>query len=212
MAGHVFWACCGEPPTGSAAYFVAPLGQKPAQLMHGERIEQAPVSLPRELSVARHEAAHGVVSLICGGRIESLTIDGQAIAYTPDVPDQHRALVYLAGDAATEWHSGRIARVDDNVLADWLAGIRNCGGGSCDRCRAVRHSVVATRHASDDVILADIRRNERLAGLLVRMPQVWAAICAIAARLMAAGSLDGATATAIALSHFSPAALRPFLS
>lgn len=207
-----FYACCGEEPTeGAAACFAAPAGIVPAISMIGERLDQPAISRPRCLRIARHESAHAVLALIAGVHVEHIEIDPACICRTAQFDGSGRVAFLLAGPAADAWHRSAIAGMSEEAIKPWIAGIRMLRGGSCDHCRAIRSALVETRHADDATVIAAFRHHERLAGLIVRHPAVWAAICDIADRLMAAGSLDGASATEIALSHINLAEFRPFL-
>jgi hypothetical protein len=222
MVYYQVFRCCQQHPLSanpedapppSAGARVAPVAaansetDKRTMYLAGAPIDGCVVRLRRSRATAFHEGGHAAVHLALGNRIIRATIDGQAhvggggrLLYPGNV------IVALAGDAAEAWLRSELARAPDDELPAWVGGIRNLCGGSCDRCRAIRQCVVGTRHAPDADVIATFRRLENCAGMIVRSPEVWAAITELAGALMARGTLGSRAINTICARYFQPGA------
>lgn len=171
-----------------------------------------PVALPareRQEADAFHEAGHVAVGLGLGWAADVVTIDD-----APHVrwragcrPLAEIAAVALAGGIAERWHVRLILRPHDNALMAVMARVRGLAGGSCDACRAARAAIVETGHGPDVVAIARMRDLELWTIETVKGPQIWAAIRAIAAELMAEGTLNDDTVETICREFFKPGGL-----
>lgn len=217
---HLF-RCCQQHPlsTGSddapprAGCWAAPIGggadeaAKPDFYLSGPLIEGRTVRLSRSRTNAFHEAAHAIIYLALGARVAKATIDGQPLVrHVGTVPYPANVVAILAGDAGAAWARSEIAKAPDDELASWVGGIRNLCGGSCDRCKAVRICLVGTTLAPDDEVVATFRYLENATGMIVRSPQVWAAISELADALMSRGTLGSRAILKICRRHFEPGA------
>lgn len=208
---HVFH-CCREAPTSLPSAIlpgpykrVAPAGMVPRGIAIGAMVEGQTYHSSRCREHAIHEAGHAAVTIALGNSVSRVTIDGQPhMRGATSRSRAGRVILILAGDAAQAWATSTIAQMPDADLAAWVVGIRNLRGSSCDRCQAVRTAIVMTGQAPDDVVTAEFKRLEALAGFAVRHPQVWPAIVEIADALMGRGTVLGRTAEKICRRHFEP--------
>lgn len=171
MTGEThFRACCSDARErrGAAAPLLSDAIGKfiPADL----ELPEVPAALVRQpANAARHEVAHVLVTLALGGTVGKVTIEGQGCAEVrlPDMaPWTHTVAVDLAGDAATV---GDLTASD----LDWhVRAVRNCGGGRCDRCNAVRSLVVGLRHPPNEAVIAEFRRIEATLAAFFSRPEI----------------------------------------
>lgn len=217
MTEFQLFRCCQQHPLSadpdeaspppSAGGWLAPIGEKCTVHLSGPLIEGRLVKPSRSRSVALHEASHAAVAIAIGVRVISATIDAQPhVTGGRRLTREANIIFFLAGLAGEAWARSELARVPDDELRAWVAGIRNLGGGGCDRCVAVRQCVVGTRHASDDVVVAAFRYLENLTGMIVRSPLVWAAITELADALMRRGTLGTRAIRTICRRNFEPGA------
>ncbi len=188
-----FRACCSDAAAelGSDAPAlradIAPLLEADASLP----VVRMPVA-PPSLEICAHELAHVAASLAAGGRCDQVSVaDGQFFARTSseNVPWRLRALSLLSGSVAELWMRRTVAPIPPEELGWYLRAVRNCGGGICDSCRAVRVTTVALRHPPDEVVIAEIRRIERAAQEFVTSPRNWYWISKLANILQECGTM-----------------------
>lgn len=149
--------CCGDAHErhGEAAPLLG--AEMPRLIPADEALPIAALPARFPANTARHEIGHALATILLGGTVGKITIEGQPCAECR-LPDsarwRHRVAVDLAGDAAT------VGELADPELLWHLAAVRNCGGGHCDRCNATRQIVVGLRHPPDEDVIAEFRRIE----------------------------------------------------
>jgi hypothetical protein len=194
-------ACCKRP---AAAFFSTPDAPRD-RFRSGE---EAPVIAvldeppPPEEAVAHHEAAHGLVFHAYGVPIDRITITGQAHvdADTMQLPLPERAMMFLAGPAATDAYRGWLTTLFAEELDAFFERVDEVVMGSCDECQAALIATVAGNCTGCDRA-SIFREAERRANEFVRLPTVRAAIRALAAALMQQHTLIGADAHSI-INHY----------
>jgi len=205
MADSVaYFACC--PDEEAMGELVAPTGATPVSERHGPMLRAA--TPPQRCSgMGYHEAGHAICALALGGTALSATIDMQPHAMTGGpMPLEARIGVYVAGDVAQRWRDRRIFRPLDADLMPILRRVDDCKGGSCDFCAALRLCTLLAPNGDLDGALAVYRQiEERTIDLMTRR-EIAAAVAALAARLMAVGTVHEAEIMTIAERHFAPGA------
>jgi hypothetical protein len=196
-------ACCA----GSARAPSPPMLSADMAMTAGPRVALPPRA--RDEADAHHEAGHCAVGIALGWSVVAVTIDGLAhVRWAAGCrPLAEAAAVAMAGAVAERWRVRWIVRPDDRALMADLARVRGLSGGSCDACRAARACVVETHHAADATVIARLREIESLTINAVKAPPIWAAIQALATKLMAEGTQEGAAVEAICKRFFNPGAL-----
>src|SRR4051794_27692262 len=102
MTDLALFLCCREP-VADDQFWLSPLGAQPTDLDIGEATGEV-VPLRRDVANARHEAAHAIVQIALGGKIETATIDGPSfVKAEPGLPRSSRVVMLLAGPAADAW-------------------------------------------------------------------------------------------------------------
>lgn len=153
-----------------------------------EAVEPIIVETRRSTFAARHEVGHAIVTAVLGGEVGRVTILGQALAecrMPADAPWSHRVAVDLAGDAAT------VGELPEAELKWHIGAVRMCGGGLCDRCRAVRSITVGLRHPPDDQVIGEFRRMEAALAEFFARPEVRSLVSDIAWDLFDEGTITG---------------------
>jgi hypothetical protein len=158
---------------------------------------------------AFHEAGHCAVGIALGWPVVAVTIDGPAhVRWVGGCrPRAEVAAVAMAGAIAERWRNRWIVRPDDKALLADLARVRGLEGGACDQCRAARAAIVETGHGPDAAAINRLRDLELWTIDAIKSPPIWAAIRALATKLMAEGTQDGAGVEAICGDFFPPGAL-----
>lgn len=211
MAEFAIFRCCSRSPIdmsdrGAASPYagLASAEQLAYDEYGGAPVPERRVSAERMRSTAIHEAGHAVVGFALRQAPFAVTIDGPpTTSFRWRKPFPAYPIVAMAGEAASSWARSEIARIDDAILAEWIAGIRALRGGACDRCKAIRFTMDVLDYG--DRYTADlIRQLETITGCIVRHSQVWPAIVEMADALMRRGTIKTQAIRAICLRHFEP--------
>ena len=148
---------------------------------------------------AVHEAAHAVVALILGMRVDAVNIDGslQCDIGGCAPSDTSWASLYLAGRCAEQRNAVREPQSEAR-LSFSLAAARSNHRGRCDECQAMRAFLRHRPAATDVEVIAHYRELQANTARFVWAPPVWPAVQRIADALVERGHLSGDEVVALA--------------
>ena len=203
--GAPMWAiraCCSTAAAcGRAAVFTEAVDARaPSRGDDVPVVETLDAAPEREPRLAHHEAGHAIVGLALGAEVEAARIGGSdsaVVRFGPGSPLSARCAVLIAGQIAENWSLRHISRPHDEELLWHLGRVRDLDFGQCDICKVALAIVADDPGASDEALARRYRAIETVTIGLVRRPDVWRAIRAVADALMTQGELTGAEIRAL---------------
>ncbi|WP_310206361.1 M50 family metallopeptidase [Ancylobacter sp. 3268] len=173
-----------------------------AVIFDGPILATAAAPIERDRRVAVHEASHAVVAVAVGGRVVSVTIDGQPRAtHAGGLPRLDGVVITMAGPLGEGvLHHRSVYRPPDTEVAIWSDAARRCAvSGQCDDCRIAIFLAASTPDGG--AFVATYRRAEDRTLALLDQPHIRSAIREVAAELLTHGTLTGDAVHQIAARH-----------
>jgi hypothetical protein len=169
-----------------------------------------PQPLPRGTAI--HEAAHAAIGHGHGWKIRYMRLDHPAQVTFEDTSSAtplERIVQYLAAPSAEDALRRWTVTMATGDVRGYLARVQAFDFGNCDYCQAACAATQAVGiNAPAFEAQAVFRKGEALAIDLVRRPNVWRAINALADALMTESTIEGERAHAILAEHIAFGSLR----
>lgn len=156
-------ACCFDAPRGAG--FVEVKGAPPALTApNAATVVEDYLRPDFELDrpVAWHEAAHALVAVIAGGKVEKVTLRApNPFLRHRGMPRAADAVLALAGPHAESLARGWLAPIPEPIVREHVAIVAAPAGGHCDMCRAARACVARTGLDNEAEAYQCLREAER---------------------------------------------------